>query len=973
MNTYAQMANSNTGVAGSEFNANKTENPIPACRQSYVAIFTDGIANDRTSCSGSANVGTSDAYATGAAAGNSTMAGSALGSLSPGSSHFNVWSLAAVTAHYPYLGTGFPVSSAPTDSGTAGVKMPFAVTTRGAAAAKGKERRIRTFTVGVGLAGDITDAAGGKGSLYLAALYGNPKQPVFSKAAAVPPFEPTDPNRNDRNKNPFFFEADSPEKLVSALRTIINEVKVASSTLSAPTTPLVGYSLGKQVYVGTFSSVDGPIWKGDVLMSGLRVTPTEVTFLEADGDPTATLNASNAVWSASNHLQTLGWKPRKLFTSRPSSPTTLVAFDEDVLSKADVGHPAATDAAHKALIRYIRGADNTAQNFAGTDDAAPNSERSDIMGDVINSTPAVLEFPLAMAPAGLDPGTIATEKHFRVILVGDNQGWFHAFGEVSGLDASKKLVGAVQELWAYYPSEVLPHAFRYRDVTAGHRYIFDGSPVVYFDDKVEAGTNSGNAVVNGSDVVRVVVGLGKGGRGYYAFTFDGNDPAKPVIAWTRIPDESGSADVSAHANLMGWATAKPGLAAVEDGTANRDVVFLGGGLSTLNGLEDPLRLGAVYGSGVKLGRKVLCLEVLSGTLLASWDTSGWSGAGSISRGVLPYEFFPNSGQAQRLYFGDQGGNVFAIGKTWDSGVFRSDTSDITKWGIRRVFQSVAGTPISSIPAAFRIKDGFPVARSQAPMTRPPAVGLAFGQGDRNDPTDFDKTNPAPATAAARNRFVVLLDRQDSASVSHGLSITAKNFDTTGLQLADLANLSSVMTSGDLRLDAGDATYYFKEKLGYYLDYPAGIVKGSGTPPGNSPWYYPKTVSEARVLNGVLFFSLFVSANGGGCGGAGDTYTFRECDVFAPVWKNADTTLADKPFTVNNDADSNCSGVATVFSNIGGDIANVGTTGIIQAGQVKAASTAEEEVAGSTGTISTQGAMGNPGTLGQRPRAWRIIR
>jgi hypothetical protein len=219
----------------------------------------------------------------------------------------------------------------------------------------------------------------------------------------------------------------------------------------------------------------------------------------------------------------------------------------------------------------------------------------------------------------------------------------------------------------------------------------------------------------------------------------------------------------------------------------------------------------------------------------------------------------------------------------------------------------------------------------------------------------------------------MLDRQDSASVSHGLSITAKNFDTTGLQLAELANLSSVMTSGDLRLDTGDATYYFKEKLGYYLDYPAGIVKGSGTPPGNSPWYYPKTVSEARVLNGVLFFSLFVSANGGGCGGAGDTYTFRECDVFAPVWKNADTTLADKPFTVNNDADSNCSGVATVFSNIGGDIANVGTTGIIQAGQVKAASTAEEEVAGSTGTISTQGAMGNPGTLGQRPRAWRIIR
>ncbi len=52
---------------------------------------------------------------------------------------------------------------------------------------------------------------------------------------------------------------------------------------------------------------------------------------------------------------------------------------------------------------------------------------------------------------------------------------------------------------------------------------------------------------------------------------------------------------------------------------------------------------------------------------------------------------------------------------------------------------------------------------------------------------------------------------------------------------------------------------------------------------------------------------------------------------------------------------------------------MGTTGILQAGQVKAASSAEEETIGSSGTISTQGAAGNPGTYGQRPRAWRIIR
>jgi hypothetical protein len=344
----------------------------------------------------------------------------------------------------------------------------------------------------------------------------------------------------------------------------------------------------------------------------------------------------------------------------------------------------------------------------------------------------------------------------------------------------------------------------------------------------------------------------------------------------------------------------------------------------------------------------------------------------VYRGVLPYEFFPNSGQAQRVYFSDQGGNVFALGKPYDSGTFRGDTADIDSWKLRRVFQGITGTPISSMPAAFRIKDGFPVARTGSPLIRPAVVGLAFGQGDRNDPTDYDKTNPAPADASARNRFIVLFDRQDSASVTHGASYTGKDFDTTGLQLTDLANLSTVASTADLRLDPNDPTYYLKEKLGYYLEFPSGISKGAAVP-GFSPWYYPKTVSEARVLNGVLFFSMFVNGSGGACGGAGDTYTYRQCDIFAPVWNSASTAAADKQFTVNNDADSKCSGVTTVFSNIGGDIANVGTTGIIQAGQVKAASTAEEEVAGSTGTISTQGAMGNPGTLGQRPRAWRIIR
>ncbi|MBK8727218.1 MAG: hypothetical protein IPL96_14575 [Holophagaceae bacterium] len=971
MNTYAQMASRDTSATSIFGNAN-TETPIPACRNSYVAIFTDGIANDRYNCS-SQGVGSGDVYGTGADAGNVAIS-TQLNSLKPNNPYFNVWTMAAVAAHYPYTNTVPPAG--PTDSAAIAanrVNLPWAVTTRGAGQSPGTERRIRTMSVGMALAGDITDAAGGQGALYLTALYGNPRAPIFNKASLTPPYDPSDPNRQDRDKNPFFFSATDANKLVNALQTIVKEVKIASSTLSAPTTPLVGFSLGKQVYVGTFTTAESVIWKGDLLMSGLLASAGKVAFLDKTGAETASLNASTAVWSASNSLQAMGWKPRVLKTSRPASPTTLINFDQNVLTKAETGCSALTDAQFWQQIRYIKGAGPTDQLVNSSSDAGcANIERSDIMGDIINSTPAVLEFDLSKAPSGLDPGTIATEKKFRVIFVGDNQGWFHAFGEISGLNSSKVLVGAVKELWAYFPSELLPHVGLYRDSSYGHRYGFDGSPIVYFDDKPSGSSNAGDGVVSGTDVVRVIVGLGKGGRGYYCFTFTGNDPSTPALSWVRIPDENAGADKTLAENLVGWSTAKPGLATVKNGSTNTDVVFLGGGLSTTTGLEDSSNLGTLYG-GAKLGRKILCLDVLTGAKLKSWDTVAFSGAGSIARGVLPYEFFPNSGQAQRVYFSDMGGNVFALGQPYVSGTFRGDTSDITSWGLRRIFQSPAGTPISSIPAAFRVKDGFPVARSADPKIKPPIVGLAFGQGDRNDPMDLDPTNPTPGGATAMNRMVVVFDRQDSASVSHGLSFSGKDFDTTGMQIGDLADLSTVTSSADLRLDPIDASYYLNQKLGYYLNMPAATAKVAPA----TGWFYPKVVTESRVLDGVLFFSMFkpLPPQGAGlCEGAGKTYTFRECDVFAPVWNNGNVdTNADATFTVNNDADSKCSGVVSTFQNIGGDIANVGTTGVLQAGQASTPTGQDEEIFGSSGTISTQGASGNPGTYGQRPRAWRIIR
>jgi hypothetical protein len=984
MNALAQMASPAPGVAGSEFNENKTENPIPACRQSYVAIFTDGIANDQYSCSNGDfdAVGTDDVYASGATAGNAALAGR-VGDLKPQGKLFNVWTYAALAAHYP---TTSSKTGAPTDADSSGVKIPFAITTRGATAAS--PRRIRVMSVGMSLAGKISDVNGGKTALYRAALYGYEKNRTWSLADPPAPYDPTNPSANDRVKNPFFFDATDPARLVDAMRTILGEVKLASSTLSAPTTPLAGLSIGKQVYLGTFTTDEGPVWRGDLLMSGLVAKADKVSFLDKNGVETATLNGDTAEWSAADALDLKGWQNRAIWTTLPGAKG--VGANQDFkesnssLTNAALGLPGgATAAQRNKLIRYVRGASTDAQNDAASP-TSKKSNRSDMMGDIINSTPAILEWDKAFLPASgpladfkATSGIADKDLRFRLIFVGTNQGVMHAFGELSGFTSDGKLKGAVDELWAYIPSEVTPFLANITSATAGHRYIVDGAPAVYFDDKPTVSRPSGDGRVNGSDVVRVVFGLGKGGRGTYAIGFDGNDPQKPYLAWSQLPDEGASPDKTKAENLVGYSTSRPVFSRFLDGSnVIRDAVILGGGLSTPLIEAKPEWTGK-YGAGVKFGRSILAVDAVDGGILKSWnfltDFGGkYAAMGPVASGAAPMEVLTGSGMTQRLYFGDMFGGVFALGTKAASGkVFRQDSSRITDWDIRKIYQASAGTTLSAVPQPFTVPNGARFPRTTDPKIVPAAVALVFGTGDRNDPMDFDAVNP-PGGAAGRNRFVFLLDRQDSASVSHD-AFSAKDVDSAGMTDADLADLSGVVNSAASSIDPSNDDFWMKKKLGYFLNYPAGIAK-AGPSKGGSNWFYAKTVSNATVLNGVLFFSVFQpSDTAGQCGGSGTTFTYRMCSALAPVFNNGSTAAADTAFTGTNDASNKCSGVVMTFTNIGGDATPLGTTGIIQAGQVLSTPGGDTDPGTSDGTVRVLGALGHPSSLGQRPRSWRVVR
>lgn len=1063
-NAYMQTAY--TSDSGSTFGTSSgggqsgTEKPIPVCRESFVVVFTDGIANDVKSGGGSA-IGSGDPYHQTSGglptntrqAGNSALAGyGGLAALNPGSSLFNIWTLAGVAAQYdvtpPWLGPG------DTKAYSVSRYAPWRVTSRGATPAA--PRKIRTMTVGMSLAGSTKDTASGKADLFRAALYGNPKATAWDLNTL--PFDADIPGRDDPSVNPFFFDAYSVEALSKAMTAVLAEVTSGSASIAAPASPLVGLSLGSQVYLGLFQTNKGPRWLGDLLMAGLYVGPTGVMFVDKTGTAVQNITDENAVWSANLHVFGAAggrnWTTRNLYTnfspgSKSTNTTTLVPLDEATITDpASVG-AGTDDALRKTYIRFLRGASSTDEDGSKILTPTFTGNRPDIMGDIIDSSPGVLEYPISALTSSVSPklaglvGSVpsGSTPRFRVIFVGDNQGVFHAFGELSwtvrGKIKYKSVVtdpvtgeasieekevdgqipyGEVDELWAFVPGEYLHRISALRGKSNPHRYTVNGSPTIYFKDVPASGQVRGNGLVDGSDVVRVVIGQKKGGRSYYAFDFTDLERvvanSGSVMSWKLVPDEYGSGATGQQKVLrhMGFSTTTPALARVDIGiNLNQDLVFLGGGLSTA---EVDGAFATDFGvAGTKLGRSVVAFDVVNGpgTSLYTWDftdptfTATFGAMGCVSASVQPLEFFPGSGHTQRVYFSDaptlpntlatRGSGVWALGSTnlASNGVIRLDSSDINTWtggstasstqGIRKVFQAAKGFSVTTTPTPFLLPNAYPAIRSTDPMTAPVAVGLAFGTGDRNDPMDNDAVNPAAVSAVGKitapyyNWLNVVFDRQDSRSLSGLTGVSTLNADLFGLQegvaatdgdLADLTTVSSFIgTFNGYSVDPSNSAYYLKSKPGYKLKVGAATIRDSAAP----TYHFPKVITNTAVLNGVLFFSGFFPGGGaaGACQGTGYTNTYRICNVMQPTFNSGNTTAASTTF---NGGDPTCTGIVLTYPNLPGEITALGTAAIVQSGQ--------GTVNGEPGTISNAGAQvggsfGKTSGFGFKPRSWRIIR
>lgn len=1032
-NAYAQLALTNDAQStfgagnGKAIGQSGTDtSPIPPCRKSFVVVFTDGIAND-------SGIKNGDPYAAGTEPAGNTALG-APSSLLPGNANFNVWSLAGAAAHYIPKG----VYAGPTKGSYSLDKYePYLVTSRGATPSA--PRRIRTMTVGMSLAGVLSDVNSGKADLFRAALYGNPDTKSWS--LSTKPFDPND-SSSDPTINPFYFDATDVTTLSGALTAILAEVTGGSASVAAPASPLVGLSLGNQAYLGLFQTVKGPRWKGDLLMAGLYIGPKGVTFLDDSGNAVSTVNDQNAIWSANQDIFLAaggrGWKGRKIYTNLPGT-TTLVEFDEGTaaITNAMLGVP--DDTTRNAYMRFMKGAGPTAE-AAASESAAPASDiRNDIMGDIINSAPTVLEYPMSAIPSSSFLASVAVPSgatpHFRVIFAGDNQGIFHAFGEVSWTTqgtitfftttidpvtgdpvttttTTTGLIphGKVDELWAFIPGEYLGSIGQLRARTNPHRYMVDGTPTVYFKDVPATGQVRGDGVVNGNDVVRVIAGERKGGRSYYAFDFAdlskvlSNAPG--VMAWKLVPDDvastaTGQQNVIRH---MGYSTTTPAIARVNTASAvDQDMVFLGGGLST-KAVDSAFAGDSTFNdSSAKLGRSIVAFDVVKGpsTNLYTWNfndsafTTKFGAMGCIPAGVVPMEFFQGSAHTQRVYFADaptdpnatstspRGGGVWALGNAGlaVNGVIRLDSSSIDDWtgatknattqGVRHIFQTPTGWSITTTPTPFLLNGPYPAVRTVDPKSAPVAVGISFGTGDRNDPMDNDGINPTASGTAYNNWMNVIFDRQDSASLSGVSGVATTNLDTPGIQQG------KTNSDGDIA-DLTTVSAFTGTFNGYSVD------------PANSAFYlkqklgYKLNMGSATAKSGGYFFPKVIT-NSVVLNGVLFFSDFLPASG-TDACKGTGITNTYRICNVLQPTFNSGSANANPTSFNGGDPT---CSGIVLTypnlpGEITALGTAaviqsgQGSNGGNPGTISNAGAQvggsfGKTGGFGFKPRSWRIVR
>ena len=330
----------------------------------------------------------------------------------------------------------------------------------------------------------------------------------------------------------------------AAIKSILDEMSAwkgntAGIGVSTTTLPPVGSATKK--YTPEFQA---PKWVGDV----------KAQYIDARGKVTGD------AWSAASQLP--GHASRKIFSYDPAATGTKgVAFQWASLSSDMKTALWGSATGGEPLVNYLRG--------DGTGEGTSYRQRDSKLGDIVNSTPALVhdltnsfyEY-LPAKTASLDYGA---ENYLRFLkakalreahlVVGANDGMLHAFRDSDGVESfafmPRSVLGTVKQLW---------------NTDYGHNYFVDGP--IYESDVSDKTNGRWRNLVQGFG--------GAGGKYLYTVRMpvaDWSSGTTPPAALSASASAPGASDILWEINEqtsgfeeMGYVLTKPETGVMRDGT-----------------------------------------------------------------------------------------------------------------------------------------------------------------------------------------------------------------------------------------------------------------------------------------------------------------------------------------------------------------------------------------------------------------------
>jgi type IV pilus assembly protein PilY1 len=577
-------------------------------------------------------------------------------------------------------------------------------------------------------------------------------------------------------------EAYNAQDIQAAVADVLeNKVQAVNSVFAATTLPVSVNVRGtylNQVYMGQFrpDESDRPRWLGNLKLYQLAADPNrsyDAVFLAdksgkpAQSDKGFIVSSAVSYWTKDSDPDFWSFAPSGTPPSASDSP------DGDVVEKGAAAQGLRERASARriytciscsgtldsfstsnasamglstGLVDWVIGKDNadldsgTTGNQTEDRDADTADVRASIHGDVLHSTPAVINYN----DTGAD-GAV-------VVYYGANDGMIHAVQGGKGTYANDG-----QELWAFVPKEFFGRLHRLRDNLKpseggeGKEYFADGSIGVYTLD-----ANKDGKLEPSYDKAYLFVTMRRGGRFMYAF--DVIDPQNPRLLWRHSSNDSGFGE-------LGQTWSKPSIAVISDGDGGSTpvIVFGAGYDEAVDDLDSDSDPSNDSNNTHTMGRGVFVVDAESGTLIwrAGPQNNGGPGAFTLV-GQMTYSIPSDvtiidrdgNGLHDRIYVGDTGGQVWRV----DMG----DTEG-NNWAVYK---------LASIGAAAGHQERkflYPSDVVYGKDAKGAYDAVLIGSGDREDPLD----------TTVENRFYMFKDHATGLDGSSTTTITESTlYDVT---------------------------------------------------------------------------------------------------------------------------------------------------------------------------------------------------